>query len=291
MAENKNRKPADSAWDNLKQILLAVVLALIIKTSIVEAYKIPSQSMEDTLLVGDFLLANKFIYGARIPLVNWRFPALRDPQPGDVVIFIYPGDMTTKYIKRCVAVAGDTVLLKDKQLFVNGEPFAFEENAKYEDTNASGDLRIESSFDEYMEAYKEYVDRVYGRGSNKILTVREYFNFLESLRYDRMNRFYHSGIMTEIQKDHFGPVIVEKDTYFMMGDNRDNSADSRFWGAVHKDLVLGEAMAIHWSWNEDVNPSPDVSVRDPLSVPRLFLFNTVHFFQKVRWGRLFSAIP
>ena len=103
-------KLSDTLWDNFKQIFAAVVLAIIIKTSIVEAYKIPSQSMEDTLLVGDFLLANKFIYGARVPLVDWRLPAIHRPQQGEVVIFIYPRDGVTKYIKRCVAVSGDTVL-------------------------------------------------------------------------------------------------------------------------------------------------------------------------------------
>ena len=114
---------AQSIWDNVKQVGIAVVLALLIKTSIVEAYKIPTASMEDTLLVGDFLLANKFIYGAEIPIFGWRLPAFRDPKAGDVVIFLFPGDGTTKYIKRCVAVSGDTVEIKDKQLYINGGKF------------------------------------------------------------------------------------------------------------------------------------------------------------------------
>ncbi len=237
------KSSGESFWDNFKQILFAVVLALLIKTSIVEAYKIPSQSMEDTLLVGDFLLANKFIYGARVPLVNWRFPSIREPQPGDVVIFIFPGDGVTKYIKRCVALAGDTVLVLDKELYVNGQLFPDDAYAKYIDTAPSGEQNIQPR-------------RPGGLDS----------------------------------RDNFGPYVVPKDCYFMMGDSRDNSYDSRYWGAVHKELVLGEAMIIHWSWNEDVHASPDVSVSDPLSVPRLFLFNTVHFFQKVRWNRLFSPI-
>jgi len=237
------RKPGDSAWDNFKQILFAVVLALLIKTSIVEAYKIPSQSMEDTLLVGDFLLANKFIYGARVPLVNWRFPAVREPRPGDVVIFIFPGDGVTKYIKRCVAVAGDTILVKDKALFVNGRRFEDDGFVKHIDTTPDG---------------------------NQVIQPRR-----------------PGGLDS---RDNFGPYVVPKDCFFMMGDSRDNSYDSRYWGAVNKDLILGEAMVIHWSWEENQHPSPDVSVADPLSVPRLFLFNTVHFFQKVRWGRLFKLI-
>ena len=101
------------------------------KTSVVEAYKIPSSSMEDTLLVGDFLLSNKFIYGARLPLVDWRLPAISDPEQGDVVIFIFPEDGETKYIKRCIGCPGDTVEVKDKVVFVNGEEFLMPEHGKF----------------------------------------------------------------------------------------------------------------------------------------------------------------
>lgn len=232
----------DVVWDNFKQVFLAIILAIFIKTSIVEAYKIPSQSMEDTLLVGDFLLANKFVYGARVPFVNWRLPSLSEPEQGDVVIFIYPRDGQTKYIKRCIAVGGDTVVVKDKRVFVNGVEFKLPEHGKYTDTTNSGEL---------------------------IILPRK------------------GGIDS---RDNRAPYVVPKDTYFMMGDNRDNSWDSRYWGVVPKQNVLGEALMIHWSWDEEIAPSPDVSLEDPLSVPRMFLFNTVHFFEKVRWGRLFNVI-
>jgi len=219
----------DSVWENVKSILIAVVLAVLIKTSIVEAYKIPSASMEDTLLIGDFLIANKFVYGARIPLVNWRLPAISDPEAGDIVIFKWPGDKKTNYIKRCVAVGGQTVEVKNKVLYVDGEVFPDPPHSKF--TKKSG----------------------------------------------------------RSQMDNFGPVTVPRDYYFMMGDNRDNSYDSRYWGPVHKDLVLGEALFIHWSWEPDVN-SPEVAVSDPMSVPRLFLYNIVHFADRVRWGRLLDII-
>ena len=112
---------------------------MVVKTSVVEAYKIPSSSMEDTLEIGDFLLANKFIYGAEILFTSWRLPAIRDPKPGDVVIFIFPGDGVTKYIKRCVAVAGDTVQVRDKQLYVNGQIFENPLHSKFTDTAMSGE--------------------------------------------------------------------------------------------------------------------------------------------------------
>ncbi|MDF1544457.1 MAG: signal peptidase I [bacterium] len=229
---------SSGAWENFKQILAAVILAVVIKTSIVEAYKIPSQSMEDTLLVGDFLLANKFVYGARLPVVDWRLPGFGDPKAGDVVIFIFPRDGVTKYIKRCIGVPGDTVEVRDKQLFINSVPFENPEYSKYIDTVAGGDQRVH---------------------------VRP-------------------------PRDNFGPFVVPPDSYFMMGDNRDNSYDSRFWGVVRKEYVLGEAMMIHWSWDDSEYQSPDVSANDPLSVPRVFLYNTIHFFEKVRWSRLFSII-
>ncbi len=232
-----------SLWDSVKQILIAVVLALVIKTSVVEAYKIPTSSMEDTLLIGDFLLANKFVYGAQIPLVGWRLPAIHEPHQGDVVIFIFPGDGVTKYIKRCVGVPGDTILVVNKVLYVNGKVFPNPPHSKFIDTLVDGQENI--------------LPRGPG-GQNS--------------------------------RDNYGPYVVPRDSYFMMGDNRDNSYDSRWWGPVPKDLILGEAMLIHWSWDDSKYVSPQVSVTDPLSVPRLFVYNVEHFFQKVRWNRLFRPI-
>ncbi|PKK82932.1 MAG: signal peptidase I [candidate division Zixibacteria bacterium HGW-Zixibacteria-1] len=225
----------DIIWENVKSLLIAVVLAVIIKTSIVEAYKIPSASMEDTLLVGDFLIANKFKYGARMPIVNWQLPAFRDPQPGDIVIFKWPGDGVTNYIKRCVAVGGQTVEVRDKVLYVDGVVFPNPTHSKFT---------------------KPMISRP-PNGDNT--------------------------------RDNYGPVVVPRDCFFMMGDNRDNSYDSRFWGVVHRDLILGQAMFIHWSWKPD-EKSPEVSVTDPLSVPRLFLYNVVHFPERVRWSRLLDII-
>lgn len=243
--ENTRSKASkgDVIWDNVKQFLIAIVLALVIKTSVVEAYKIPTSSMEDTLLVGDFLLANKFVYGAQIPLVDYRLPAIHTPERGDIVIFIWPGDGVTKYIKRCVGVPGDTILIKDKILYVNGEKYSNPEFSKFIDASPSGAPQVEPR----------------GPGGQN-------------------------------SRDNFGPYIVPKRSYFMMGDNRDNSYDSRFWGAVPQELILGEAILIHWSWDDSAHPSPDVSLQDPLSVPRVFVYNVVHFFNKVRWERLFDLI-
>ena len=227
---------SDAAWDNLKQILFAVIMAVMIKTSVVEAYKIPSASMEDTLLIGDFLLANKFVYGARLPFVNWQLPAISNPEQGDVVIF-YPPHVNVKYIKRCVATGGDTLFIKDRVVYVNGKIFELPEHGKYTSP------------------------------------------FIKPRKAGGKNSF-----------DNYGPFIVPEGHYFMMGDNRDNSSDSREWGTVPQQNIIGEALMIHWSWNDDSFPSPEVSIKDPLSVPRMFVYNAVHFFQKVRWNRLFNVI-
>jgi signal peptidase I len=182
----KNRRRKSIIREYAEIIVLAVALALFVRTFFIQAFRIPSESMEDTLLVGDFLFANKFIYGAKLPFVDWRLPAIRDPKPGDIIIFKYPGDKKTDYIKRCIAVEGQTVELKRDKLFVDGV------------------LQDEE--------YSKYV-----RGST------------------------HPG--------QFGPFEVPEGHIFMMGDNRDNSADSRSWGALDKTLISGKAMFIYFSWN------------------------------------------
>ncbi|MDH4038489.1 MAG: signal peptidase I [Candidatus Krumholzibacteria bacterium] len=167
-------------------IVLAVALALFVRTFFVQAFRIPSESMEDTLLVGDFLFANKLVYGPKLPLLDVRLPAIRDPKPGDIIIFKYPGDEKIDYIKRCVAVEGQTVELVDNHLYVDG-----------------------------------------------ILQDEDFTKYVFGSRPDR----------------HFGPFTVPEGHIFMMGDNRDNSADSRAWGPLDKRLIMGKAMFIYFSWN------------------------------------------
>jgi signal peptidase I len=167
-------------------IVLAVGLALFVRTFFIQAFRIPSESMEDTLLVGDFLFANKLLYGPKLPFVEARLPAIRQPKPGDIIIFRYPQDPKIDYIKRCVAVEGQTVELIDDQLYVDG-----------------------------------------------VLKEEPFSKYVFGSRPDR----------------HFGPFTVPEGHIFMMGDNRDNSADSRAWGPLDKKLISGKAMFIYFSWN------------------------------------------
>ncbi len=180
-----------SLWrEYAESIVIAILLALVIRTYVVQAFKIPSGSMEDTLLIGDHLLVNKFIYGTKIPFTDTQVIKLRDPQRGDVVVFEYPEDPRKDFIKRIIGVPGDVVEGKDKQLFVNGKPY-----------------------DIPQAVHKE------------------------------------SEIIPKEQnpRDTFGPIVVPENSYFVMGDNRDRSYDSRFWKFVRRDQLKGLAFVKYWS--------------------------------------------
>jgi signal peptidase I len=177
----------------VESILWAVVLALLIRTCVVQSFKIPSGSMEDTLVIGDCLLVNKFIYGIRVPFSDLCLPGLRDPQRGDVIVFKYPEDRSKDFIKRLIGVPGDEIQVRDKRVYVNGTL--------------------------YQNPHEVHKDQ-------KTLP-RE-----------------------SAPRDNFGPVRVPANAYFMMGDNRDNSYDSRFWGFVPKADVVGLAFIKYWSWDQ-----------------------------------------
>jgi len=177
-----------------ESIIIAVLLALVIRTYLVQAFKIPSGSMEDTLVIGDHLLVSKFIFGTKVPFTTKRLLTWRDPRRGDVIVFEYPEDPSKDFIKRVVGVPGDVVEEKEKKIFVNGKPYI-----------------------NPHEVHKE-----------KDIIPRE------------MN-----------PRDTFGPVTVPADSYFVMGDNRDRSYDSRFWGFVKRDKIKGLAFIKYWSWDKD----------------------------------------
>ncbi len=180
-----------------KTIIIAILIALFVRTFIVQAFKIPSGSMKETLLIGDHILVNKFIYGVKVPLIRKTLIPLSAPERGDVVVFIYPVDRSKDFIKRVMAVAADTIEIRDKELFVNG--------IRYDD----------------------------GHGVYKDTLIQP-----RSLQ----------------PRDNFGPVTVPERHVFVMGDNRDQSYDSRFWGFVDLEDVRGKAFMIYWSWNRSDHP-------------------------------------
>jgi signal peptidase I len=169
---------------------IAVLLALFIRTFVVQAFKIPSGSMEPTLLVGDHILVNKFIYGVKVPFARTTLIPIREPDREDVVVFIYPEDPSKDFIKRVIGLPGDTIRIQGSRLSINGEPFE-----------------------------------------------------------DRYGFFAASGSENRIERAYsFGPITVPADQYFVMGDNRDHSYDSRFWGFVPEESIKGKAFIIYWSW-------------------------------------------
>src|SRR3989337_830241 len=135
--DNLPPKRKSTLREYAESLIIALILALIIKTSLVEAYKIPSGSMEDTLLIGDFLLANKFIYGSKIPLIDAHLPAVREPQPGDVIIFKFPLNLKQNYIKRLIATEGQVVEIKNKQVYVDGKLLENPPHVKHTDNTNS----------------------------------------------------------------------------------------------------------------------------------------------------------
>jgi signal peptidase I len=193
LRKNSKNKPF---WREYGEALfIALVLALVIRAFLVQAFSIPSGSMQPTLLIGDYLLVNKFIYGIRNPFTNKVWIPIGKPHRGDVVVFIFPQDPTKDYIKRVIGLPGERVQIINKKVYING----------------------------------------------KLLETSQAVNndalLIPSPRYP-----------TESPRDNFGPVLVPANSYFVMGDNRDHSYDSRFWGFVPMNALRGKAMIIYFSW-------------------------------------------
>ena len=189
---------------------IAVLLALFIRTFVVQAFKIPSGSMKPTLLIGDHLLVNKFIYGIKIPFMDRYLVHFKRPVRGDIVVFKYPEDESLDFIKRVIGVEGDKIQIKGDVLYINGKRI---------ETRYVGEYRDRGYF--YADEYEEDLDG-----------VRHY-------------------ILDEPEKQDisdFGPVTVPPYSIFVMGDNRDNSRDSRYWGYVSLNKIKGKALIIYWSW-------------------------------------------
>lgn len=197
---SKSKKPWYREYG--EALLFALILALVIRTFLFQAFKIPSGSMEDTLLIGDHLLVNKFIYGTQLPFMDDRFLALRDPQRGDIIVFEFPQDGDKSYfkrrdfIKRVVGMPGDRIEIRNKQVLINGEPHKLAQEIHKELDIIPGNLQ---------------------------------------------------------PRDFMGPVEVPDGHYFVMGDNRDRSFDSRFWGFVPEQKIKGLAFIKYWSWNREKN--------------------------------------
>jgi signal peptidase I len=195
----------------IEPIIIAVLIALFIRTFIIQAFKIPSSSMEPTLQVGDYILVSKFIYGIKIPFTDIKLFPLSKPKRGDIVVFIYPKDRSKDFIKRVIGTEGEKVEILRNKIYVN-------------------DRLIDDPWGHYDE------------------------------KSDWL-KYYQS-------KERYGPEMVPKDSIFVLGDNRDNSQDSRFWGYVHVKEVKGKAFIVYFSWD----------------------WSAQNLLNKVRWTRLGKLI-
>jgi signal peptidase I len=197
--------------DYLEPLGVAVLIALFIRAFVVQAFQIPSSSMEPTLLIGDYLLVNKFTYGIRIPYTDVKFFQFKKPQRGDVIVFIFPLDPSKDFIKRVIGTEGEKVEIIHNKIYIN-------------------DRLIDDPWGHFV------TDRI----------PRSYLQRMEN----------------------FGPVVVPKNSLFVLGDNRDNSEDSRFWGFLNVNAVLGKALVMYFSWDR----------------------NSESLFDRVRWSRIGSLI-
>lgn len=237
-SENGDGSVGRWMWEWTKSIAVAFALFLLVRTFVVEAFQIPTGSMENTLLVGDFLLVNKMVYGAEIPGTDVRLPAFDPPEHGDIVVFVPPPRARqaahTNYVKRVVGLPDDTLLMVDGVLYRNGaevpEPYV-KHTRPYEDPRSPQFDWQRSHLVENGRAAREY----------------------------------------RPTRDNWGPITVPPDSYFVMGDNRDNSEDSRYWGFVPTESVKGRPLIIYFSYDRDkLAPFP--------------------WLTEIRWGRLLDPI-
>lgn len=190
-----------------------VLIVLVLRSFIAEPFRIPSGSMMPTLLVGDFILVNKFTYGIRLPVVNTKIIGINEPKRGDIVVFRFPKDPTVDYIKRVVGVPGDEVVYQDKRLYINGEPVPQVDLGEYQ-----------------------------GVGQGKDMTGAEHLT--EDLLGVKHDILVRPGALSAE-----GAYSVPKGHYLMMGDNRDNSNDGRYWGFVPEQNLVGKAFFIWMNWD------------------------------------------
>ncbi|MGH7654381.1 MAG: signal peptidase I [Gemmatimonadaceae bacterium] len=226
---------ARALFEWAKSLSLAIILFLVVRAFLVEAYRIPSGSMEHTLLVGDFLLVNKLVYGAEIPFTSRRLPAVRQPRYRDVVVFKFPEDPTKNYVKRLVGLPGDTLAMRGGMLVRNGKP----QDERSFVTHIAGNL---------------------DQGGDEFDWQREFL-----VTHNTLAVAYHPS------RDNWGPLVVPAKHYFMLGDNRDDSEDSRYWGFVADSLVLGSPIVVYYSYAHDSTVSLD-------------------WLTRVRWSRLGEVV-
>jgi signal peptidase I len=234
MAEKTFKKSV--AREYFESIVIAVILALFIRTFVVQAFKIPTGSMENNLLIGDHLLVNKFVYAPTATPIERALLPIGTLKRGNVIVFKYPEEPERDFIKRVIGLPGETVELRAKKVYINGSPL-----------------------DE------------------------PYVHFLQPPG-DQSE--YHEVTSWDV-RDRYGPVTVPPNQYFVMGDNRDNSQDSRYWGFLPRDYIKGKALFIYWSYESGREDYQDEGASATI---KGFGSVITHFFSRTRWNRMLHQI-
>lgn len=292
--DKKEKKPfRQRFWESVKSFGMALLIFYFVQTFFLQAFTIPTSSMVSTLMVGDFIFVNKFIYGAQTPenipftdirLPRYRFPSIKEPRQGDVVVFRFPHPELMKdqkgldYIKRCVAVAGQTVEIRNKELYVDNKKFIDEFPIKgihYDPTR----LADQRAFPASMGTGVNFGPfRIPAKGD----TIRISADNVDLARYLALRdghtfEVHSTGYYVDNEKTDI--YIVGQDYYFMMGDNRDNSLDSRYWGPVPRDHIMGEGLLIYWS-NVEAAKQTNLLLK---------VISTLNL-SKVNWGRIGTIV-
>ena len=265
---NKPEKKQSREW--FEALIIAAIFATVLRVFVVESYRIPTGSMEKTLLAGDFLFVNKYVYGPKIPLTDIRLPGVNKVQRGDIIVFKFPKDRSLNYIKRCVAVSGDTLAIHNQQLSINRKLVALPEHAQFIGQRVpagEGDYMI---FPQSSNFNKDNYGPIrIPRQGDVIRLSAETFSLYASLIADEGHEVSLQGREVVIDGYPARQYTVKENYYFAMGDNRDNSLDSRFWGFLPEKDLVGQALMVYWSWD------PDLSL----------LTDPVNKLSSIRWNR------
>ncbi len=255
--KGKPEKKHSREW--FEALIIAAIFTTILRVFVVESYRIPTGSMESTLLAGDFLFVNKYVYGPKIPFTDIRLPGVKKVDRGDIIVFKFPKDRSLNYIKRCVALSGDTLEIHGQQLSVNKKLSPLPPHAQFIGNRMAagdGDYMIFPQFSNFNKDNYGPI-RIPRKGDIVRLTPLNY-PLYSALIADEGHEVSLQGRSVFIDGAPVQNYTVQSNYYFAMGDNRDNSLDSRFWGFLPEKDIVGQALMVYWSWNPDLSLFTDL---------------------------------
>ena len=274
-----------SIRDNAEVVCFAILLIMFFKTFVGQQFTIPTASMRNTLMIGDHLLVNKFIFA--VPQWDWEaklFP-MRKVDRGDIIVFRYPMDRNFDYVKRCIALPGDRVEIKDKRVFINGKQATGEFEHHFGDIPELGPTAGPWPLDRSTEPPSKESSTGTPVKQNSAPLPAGVWPFGES-DYLTMDRQGQAPLSENPWRDNLGPLTVPEGHILAMGDNRDNSLDSRYWGFMPIDHLRGRPFIIWWSYREGGNDDTSADVpTGPSSVVKNFVEGARYFFVRTRWER------